>query len=84
MYWHGVTLDRAHIYSRDRRAIGVFPTNDGLVITFVSWPISELTEFRADMERSVAETLDLTGELGERAGSGSASDRSAPPRTCPT
>ncbi len=32
----------------------------------MAWPVSELAELRTDVERSLADTLDLAGDLGER------------------
>ena len=65
-YWEGVPLDRGEVYTRGRRAVGAWPTNDGLVITYVAWPVDEFADFRADVAGNVLATLDAAGDLGER------------------
>ena len=74
-YWEGVPLGGGEIYGMDRRAAGAWPTNDGLVMTFVAWPAGEFAAFRADVEGNLLRTLDAAG---------GASSASARPRTCPT
>jgi 2-polyprenyl-6-methoxyphenol hydroxylase-like FAD-dependent oxidoreductase len=66
-YWDGFALPTGEVFSSDRRAVGVWPTNDGLVITYCAWPASEFARFRVDPERSLLETLDGAGDLGQRA-----------------
>ena len=69
-YWEGVPLEGGEVYGRDRRAIGAWPTNDGLVMTYIAWPIDEFKAFRTDVEGNFLKTLDLAGDLGERVRSG--------------
>lgn len=64
-YWSGLPVAGGEIYQRDRRAVGLWPTNDGLTMSFCSWPIDEFETFRADIEGNLLATLDLAG-LGER------------------
>jgi 2-polyprenyl-6-methoxyphenol hydroxylase-like FAD-dependent oxidoreductase len=66
-YWSGLPVSGGEIYARDGRAIGAWPTNDGLVITYVAVPAGEFAAFRADLEGNFLATLDLAGDLGERA-----------------
>ncbi len=66
-YWDGLSLPTGEVYAWDRRAVGAWPTNDGLVVTYCAWPASEFDQFRADPERSLLETLDAAGDLGQRA-----------------
>ena len=52
-YWSGVELAGGEIYGRQRcvqRLVGAWPTNDGLVMTYVAAPASEFHAFRADPE----------------------------------
>ena len=65
-YWQGVPLEGGEIYGRGRRLIGAWPTNDGLVMTYVAWPAAEFHAFRRDLDRNLLATLDLAGDLGER------------------
>jgi len=69
-YWHDVPLDGGEIYARPRRAIGAWPTNDGLTLTYLAWPVEEFPAFQADVEGNVLSTLDLAGDLGERVRAG--------------
>ncbi|HEY2950801.1 MAG TPA: FAD-dependent monooxygenase [Micromonosporaceae bacterium] len=36
-YWEAVPVDGGELYARDRRAAGLWPTNDGLVMSYVAW-----------------------------------------------
>jgi 2-polyprenyl-6-methoxyphenol hydroxylase-like FAD-dependent oxidoreductase len=54
------------VYGRGRRAIGLMPTNDGLVCAFQSWPREEFATFRADIEGKFLATCDVVPELGQR------------------
>jgi 2-polyprenyl-6-methoxyphenol hydroxylase-like FAD-dependent oxidoreductase len=74
-YWSGVPLEGAELYGRPGRAVGAFPTNDGLVITYVAWPIGEFDDFRTDIEGNVMATLDGAGDLGSRIREGSRVER---------
>jgi 2-polyprenyl-6-methoxyphenol hydroxylase-like FAD-dependent oxidoreductase len=74
-YWDGLPLDGGEMYGRDRRLIGAWPTNDGLVMTYVAGPIDEFHAFRADLENSLLASLDLAGDLGERARSARRAER---------
>jgi 2-polyprenyl-6-methoxyphenol hydroxylase-like FAD-dependent oxidoreductase len=74
-YWANVHSDGGEIYNRPRRSAGAWPTNDGLLMTFVSWPASEFRAFRDDIEGNFLRTLDLAGDLGERVRSGERVER---------
>jgi flavin-dependent dehydrogenase len=74
-YFSGVPLDGGEIYSRDRRAIGVWPTNDGLILIYVAWPIAEFHTFRADIEGNFLRTLELAPSLAERVHQGKRAER---------
>jgi 2-polyprenyl-6-methoxyphenol hydroxylase-like FAD-dependent oxidoreductase len=74
-YWDGVPTDGGELYSRDRRMIGVWPTNDGLTMTFVSAPIAEFGAFRADIEGHALRSFDLARDVGDRVRSGRRAER---------
>ncbi len=74
-YWSGVPMRGGEIYGRERRLIGAWPTNDGLVMTYVAAPADEFAAFRADPETSILGALDLAGELGERVRAGARAER---------
>lgn len=69
-YWQDVPLDTGELYGWDRRIVGAWPTNDGLVVTYISWPASEFEAFRADPMGNVLATLDGAGDLGKRVRAG--------------
>jgi flavin-dependent dehydrogenase len=65
-YWEGVPIEGNEMYVRDRCLIFACPTNDGLVMTYVTRPVEEFHLFRSDIEGNFLKTLDLGGDLGER------------------
>ena len=77
-YWSGVELAGGEIYGRQRcvqRLVGAWPTNDGLVMTYVAAPASEFHAFRADPEATILAALDKCGDLGERVRAGERAER---------
>ena len=64
-YWIGFPVGGGEIYQKSRRSVGLWPTNDGLTISFIEWPIAEFDAFRSDIEGNVVATMELMG-LGER------------------
>jgi 2-polyprenyl-6-methoxyphenol hydroxylase-like FAD-dependent oxidoreductase len=65
-YFSGVPATGGEIYNADRRTIGAWPTNDGLLIVYIAWPIREFPDFRADVESSFMSTIDLIPAFAER------------------
>ncbi|HEY7077725.1 MAG TPA: NAD(P)/FAD-dependent oxidoreductase [Solirubrobacteraceae bacterium] len=74
-YWSGVPLEGGRMYARERRMIGAWPTNDGLLMTYVAAPADEFKAFRADPQGSLLRSLDLAGDLGERVRAGARAER---------
>jgi 2-polyprenyl-6-methoxyphenol hydroxylase-like FAD-dependent oxidoreductase len=74
-YWDGLPVDGGEMYGRERRMIGVWPTNDGLVMTYVAGPIEEFHDFRSDIETNLLASLDLAGDIGQRARAGRRAER---------
>jgi 2-polyprenyl-6-methoxyphenol hydroxylase-like FAD-dependent oxidoreductase len=74
-YWDALPLDGGEIYGCDRRLVGAWPTNDGLVMTYVAGPIHEFHAFRSNLELNLLASLDLAGDLGERARSATRAER---------
>jgi 2-polyprenyl-6-methoxyphenol hydroxylase-like FAD-dependent oxidoreductase len=74
-YWSDVRLDAGEMVARDRRLIGLWPTNDGLVISYVAAPADEFDGFRADPEGSILGALDGARDLGQRVRAGARADR---------
>ena len=69
-YWQDVEIQAGELYSRDRRVAGAWPTDQGMVVTYVGWPASEFDAFRADPAGHVLQTLDACGTLGARVRAG--------------
>jgi 2-polyprenyl-6-methoxyphenol hydroxylase-like FAD-dependent oxidoreductase len=74
-YWEGVDCGGGEIYGLPGRAVGAWPTNDGLVMTYLAWPAAEFNEFRSDVEGNFLRTLDQAGDLGQRVRSGARAER---------
>jgi flavin-dependent dehydrogenase len=74
-YWEGVELDLGEMYGRPDRAIGAWPTNDGLTMTYVAAPIAEFAQARKDIEGHILSALDQAGDLGERVRAGRRAER---------
>jgi 2-polyprenyl-6-methoxyphenol hydroxylase-like FAD-dependent oxidoreductase len=66
-YWDGLPVKGGEIYSAKGYAVGTWPTNDGLTLTYVAGPISDFNQVRRDPTAHVMATLDKAGSLGERA-----------------
>jgi 2-polyprenyl-6-methoxyphenol hydroxylase-like FAD-dependent oxidoreductase len=66
-YWDGLPVKGGEIYSAKGYAVGTWPTNDGLTLTYVAGPISDFNEVRRNPTAHVIATLDKAGSLGERA-----------------
>jgi flavin-dependent dehydrogenase len=76
-YWAGVPLAGGELYMRpeQRRAIGAWPTNDGLTLIFVAAPHDEFRTFKADLEQALLRSLAHAGDLGERVRAGERAER---------
>ena len=66
-YWDGLPVKGGEIYSAKGYAVGTWPTNDGLTLTYVAGRVSDFDEVRRDPTAHVIATLDKVGSLGERA-----------------
>jgi flavin-dependent dehydrogenase len=73
-YWEGVPVDGGAMYGRPGCALGAWPTNDGLLMTYLAWPIARFGEFRQDVEGNFLRTLDTVG-LGDRIRAGRRAER---------
>jgi flavin-dependent dehydrogenase len=69
-YWEGIPLEIGEIYSRESRAIGAWPTHDGLTIIFTAWPISEFHQVRSEIDENYLKAIELAPHLAERARAG--------------
>jgi flavin-dependent dehydrogenase len=75
-YWADVpgTGTDGAICGRGSCAVGAWPTNDGLLMTYLAWPVARFGEFRADVAGNFLRTLDAVG-LGERVRAGRRAER---------
>jgi flavin-dependent dehydrogenase len=64
-YWEGLPVSGCWLYGRPGFALGVWPTNDGLVMTYLAMPIARFSEFRQDVQGNFLRTLDAAG-LGDQ------------------
>ena len=62
------------IYGRPGCAVGAWPTSDGLLMTYLAWPIARFGEFRRDVEGNFLRTLDAVG-MGKRIRAGRRAER---------
>lgn len=74
-YWSGVPVDGLEMYYRDRNALFVFPTNEGLTTIFVAWPISEFGHVRQNIEARFIKALGLVPQLEARVRCGRREER---------
>lgn len=74
-YFSGVENQGGEIYTRGRRSIGLWPTNDGLAILYVAWPVAEFNDFRTDVEKNYLGTIELVPGLAERIHAGRREER---------
>jgi flavin-dependent dehydrogenase len=74
-YWSGVPCDDYAAYIRNRRGWGMFPTNDGLTLIVVGWPVDEYKANRGDVEGNYLKTLDLVPEVADAVRAGKREER---------
>ena len=70
----GSPAGTGEIYGRPGCVAAAWPTNDGLLMTYLAWPAARFDEFRRDVERNFLRTLDTVG-LGERIRAGRRTER---------
>ena len=74
-YWSGTPLSGLHINIRDRQMIVAHPTNDGLTLVAVSWPIAEQHSVQAAIEQRFMRAVDLCPSLSAALRSGRREER---------
>jgi flavin-dependent dehydrogenase len=65
-YFSGLPVDGMEITIRPERGWGAIPTNDGLTLVVVGWPIAQAQEYKADVATGFARTLDLAPDFAAR------------------
>ena len=76
-YWSGLPARGMEMVIRPDRGWGAWPTNDGLTLLVVGWPVTEATAFRADIEGNYLKTLEMSPEFAERVRSATREERFA-------
>jgi 2-polyprenyl-6-methoxyphenol hydroxylase-like FAD-dependent oxidoreductase len=65
-YFSGFDAGDIEMYVRDFRAIGCFPTHDGLTLIAVMWPTEMFEEVRQDIDGHFADAIELTPTVADR------------------
>ncbi len=65
-YWSDLPVEGFEAYVRPDRAFGAAPTNGGLTMLVMAWPVSEFDANRTDVEASFLGSLDLAPGFAER------------------
>jgi flavin-dependent dehydrogenase len=75
-YWSGVQLEESTLYVRPHRVVAANPTNDGLTVVGVSWPLEEYQRARSDIGGSFHRTVEaVSPELADRLRAGRREER---------
>jgi 2-polyprenyl-6-methoxyphenol hydroxylase-like FAD-dependent oxidoreductase len=74
-YWSDVPIQGGAMHTDGERTLGVWPTNDGLVVTYLGLPAAAFESVRHDPEAAFLRHLDAAGALGEAVRAGRRVDR---------
>ena len=74
-YWSDVSIQAAELYPRPERMLIAAPTNDGLTMMIVYWPVTDFPRVRADIEGQFMQALDMVPSLAERVRAGSRAEK---------
>lgn len=66
-YWSGLPDEREfQLHGRERTGFGIIPTEDGLSVVLVAWPIAEFDSHRRDITRDYVATLQADPAIADR------------------
>lgn len=74
-YFSGLPVDGMEIVDRPNRGWAAVPTNDGLTMLVVGWPIAEAAAYKADVEGNFLATLELAPDFATRVRAAQREDR---------
>ena len=75
-YWSGLSLDESSLFVRPYRVVSANPTNDGLAVVAVSWPLEEYRRARTDIAGSFLRTVEaVSPQLADRLRTGRREER---------
>jgi flavin-dependent dehydrogenase len=65
-YFRDLPVNGLETYIQPYRGWGACPTNDGLTMVVVGWPIADAEEYKTDPEANLLKTFELVPEFAER------------------
>jgi flavin-dependent dehydrogenase len=75
-YWSGVPLAESTLWLRPHRTVVANPTDDGLVIVSVAWPVDEFARARSDIAGTFTRTVEqVAPDLADRLRAGTREER---------
>lgn len=74
-YWRDVPPHLAGIHARPQRVLVTTPTNDGLTIAIVVFPIGEFDAVKSDIDRQFMSAMDMAPDLAELLHAGKRTER---------
>jgi 2-polyprenyl-6-methoxyphenol hydroxylase-like FAD-dependent oxidoreductase len=75
-YWSGLSLHESTLYVRPYRVVTANPTNDGLTVVAVNWPLDEYRRVRSDIAGAFHRTVEEAApELADRLRAGRREER---------
>jgi flavin-dependent dehydrogenase len=74
-YWSDLPVHGMETIIRPDRGWAAMPTNDGLTLLVVGWPIAEASAYKADVEANYLKTLDLAPAFADRVRGATRQDR---------
>jgi 2-polyprenyl-6-methoxyphenol hydroxylase-like FAD-dependent oxidoreductase len=74
-YWSGLDLSGGELYSLMKTSIGLWPTNNGLAMIYIPFPITEFNHLRRNIEECFWQTVKQVPGLTERLRNGRQAER---------
>jgi flavin-dependent dehydrogenase len=75
-YWSGLSLEESTLFVRPYRVVSANPSNAGLTVVAVSWPLDEYRRARDDIAGTFARTVEeVSPELADRLRAGRREER---------
>jgi flavin-dependent dehydrogenase len=74
-YWSDLPVDRFETLIRGDRGIAAIPTNDGLTLVLVGFPVAQASAFKRDVEGNYFRALERAPEFAARVGAATREER---------
>jgi flavin-dependent dehydrogenase len=65
-FWRDLDIEGMETVIRPDRGWGAIPTNDGLTVVVVGWPMAEAAAYKSDVEANYMATLEMAPEFAKR------------------